>query len=85
MVSIFMLYKSLDNAGFDVIYIPDCFAKIPYYVAFLKCAASVRLGEKIIIKFCVVIGKEITGDQHSVHLPFMGVIPVYHKLMVLPI
>lgn len=85
MVAVFMLYKSFGNAGFNVIYIPDCFAEIPDHIAFLKCAVSVRLGEKVIIKFCVIIGKEITGNQHMVHLPFVGMVSVYHKLMILPI
>lgn len=80
-----MLYKSFGNAGFNVIYIPDCFAEIPDHIAFLKYAVPVRPGEKVIIKFCVIIGKEITGNQHVVHLPFAGMVSVYHKRMILPI
>lgn len=85
MITVLVLHKGSDNTRFNIIYILDCFAKVPDHVAFLECSTSIRFREKVIIKFCIIIGKEITGNQHLAHLPFIELFPVYHKLAVLSI
>ena len=61
------------DSGFDIIHTLDKFTGSPETGSFFAGAFLMRHGQKICIKFAVVIGKIIAGDQHVCHLHSINV------------